>query len=316
MATRDENSAAQSGFDQAFLKKLEYLHIVAKKVFAGRLRAERRSRKTGAGIEFADHRQYTPGDDLRYLDWAVYGRMDRLLLRLFEEEEDLYIYILVDRSASMRLGSPGDGAPLLQHGRDGRIAKLGYAAQVAAALAYVGLSNLDRVALHAFAEDMQDQLPAARGKGRIFKVFDFLASLSPSGHTDLRAAISEFVHKTRRRGVAVVLSDFYDAAGYEEALNLLRYHRFEPAVIQIIDPREARPQLRGDLELFDMETGEGRQVTLTDAMCAAYAKVHAEYCHTLETFCGARGIGYLRASTDVPFEDLMLRVLREGGFLR
>lgn len=316
MAPRDETSAAGSGFDQAFLKKLEYLHIVAKKVFAGRLRAERRSRKTGAGIEFADHRQYTPGDDLRYLDWAVYGRMDRLLLRLFEEEEDLYIYILLDHSASMRLGSLGDGAPLLQHGRDGRIAKLGYAAQVAAALAYVGLSNLDRVALHAFAEGMQDQLPAARGKGRIFKVFDFLAGLTPRGQTDLRAAISEFVHKTRRRGVAVVLSDFYDTAGYEEALNLLRYHRFEPAVIQIIDPREAQPQLRGDLDLFDMETGETRQVTLTDAMCAAYAKAHAEYCHTLETFCGARGIGYLRASTDVPFEDLMLRVLREGGFLR
>lgn len=316
MALRDEQSAAQSGFDQAFLKKLEYLHIVAKKVFTGRLRAERRSRKTGAGIEFADHRQYTPGDDLRYLDWAVYGRMDRLLLRLFEEEEDLYIYILVDRSESMRLGASGDGSPLVVPGRDGRIAKLGYASQVAAALAYVGLSNLDRVALYAFAEGMQDQLPAARGKGRIFKVFDFLSGLSPSGQTDLRAAISEFVHKTRRRGVAVVLSDFYDMAGYEEALNLLRYHRFEPAVIQIVDPREAQPALRGDLELADMETGERRVVTLTDSMCAAYARAHAEYCQTLESYCDSRGIGYLRANTDVPFEDLMLRVLREGGFLR
>lgn len=316
MALRDEQSAAESGFDQAFLKKLEYLHIVAKKVFTGRLRAERRSRKTGAGIEFADHRQYTPGDDLRYLDWAVYGRMDRLLLRLFEEEEDLYIYILVDASESMRLGASSDGRPLSVAGRDGRIAKLGYASQVAAALAYVGLSNLDRVALYAFSEGMQDQLPAARGKGRIFKVFDFLSGLVPGGQTDLRAAISEFVHKTRRRGVAVVLSDFYDHAGYEEALNLLRYHRFEPAVIQIVDPREAQPTLRGDLELADMETGERRQVTLTDAMCAAYARAHAEYCQTLETYCGARGIGYLRANTDVPFEDLMLRVLREGGFLR
>jgi uncharacterized protein (DUF58 family) len=316
MALRDEQSAAQSGFDQAFLKKLEYLHIVAKKVFTGRLRAERRSRKTGAGIEFADHRQYTPGDDLRYLDWAVYGRMDRLLLRLFEEEEDLYIYILVDRSESMRLGASGDGSPLVVPGRDGRIAKLGYASQVAAALAYVGLSNLDRVALYAFAEGMQDQLPAARGKGRIFKVFDFLSGLSPSGQTDLRASISEFVHKTRRRGVAVVLSDFYDMAGYEEALNLLRYHRFEPAVIQIVDPREAQPALRGDLELADMETGERRVVTLTDSMCAAYARAHAEYCQTLESYCDSRGIGYLRANTDVPFEDLMLRVLREGGFLR
>jgi uncharacterized protein (DUF58 family) len=308
-----EPQSAQTGFDQAFLKKLEYLHIVAKKVFSGRLRAERRSRKTGAGIEFADHRAYTPGDDLRYLDWAVYGRMNRLLLRLFEEEEDLYIYILIDSSRSMRHGS---SSSLLSRGADGRIAKLGYAAQVAAALAYVGLSNLDRVALYSFSSGLGDLVPPTRGKGRIFKVFEFLAALTPSGDTDLKASIGEFVHRTRRRGVVVVLSDFYDPQSYEEGLNLLRYHRFEPAVLQIIDPREAKPALRGDLELFDLESGELRQVTLTDAMCAAYASAHADYCRTLEAFCSSRGIGYMRADTDVPFEDLVLRVLREGGFVR
>lgn len=306
---------SQTGFDQTFLKKLEYLHIVAKKVFAGRLRAERRSRKTGAGIEFADHRDYTPGDDLRYLDWAVYGRMNRLLLRLFEEEEDLYIYLLIDSSTSMRLGAPSGGS-LLSRGPDGRIAKLGYAAQLAAALAYVGLSNLDRVAVYDFADGLRGQLPPARGKGRIFKVFDFLSALRPDGQTDLAAGLTSFVHRTRRRGVVVVLSDFYDAAGYEEGLNLLRYHRFEASVIQIIDPHESRPGLRGDLELADMETGERRQVTLTDAMCAAYARAHNEYCQALESFCTARSIGYLRADTDVPFEDMVLRLLREGGFVR
>lgn len=306
---------SQTGFDQTFLKKLEYLHIVAKKIFTGRLRAERRSRKTGAGIEFADHRDYTPGDDLRYLDWAVYGRMNRLLLRLFEEEEDLYIYLLIDSSTSMRLGAPSGGS-LLSRGPDGRIAKIGYAAQVAAALAYVGLSNLDRVAVYDFADGLRGQLPPARGKGRIFKVFDFLSALRPDGQTDLASGLTNFVHRTRRRGVVVVLSDFYDSAGYEEGLNLLRYHRFEAAVIQIIDPHESRPGLRGDLELADMETGERRQVTLTDAMCQAYARAHSDYCQTLESFCTGRGIGYLRADTDVPFEDLVLRVLREGGFVR
>lgn len=306
---------SQTGFDQTFLKKLEYLHIVAKKVFAGRLRAERRSRKTGAGIEFADHRAYTPGDDLRYLDWAVYGRMNRLLLRLFEEEEDLYIYLLIDSSTSMRLGAPSGGA-LLSRGPDGRIAKLGYAAQLAAALAYLGLSNLDRVAICDFADGLRGQLPPARGKGRIFKVFDFLSALRPDGQTDLAAGLSSFVHRTRRRGVVVVLSDFYDFAGYEEGLNLLRYHRFDVSVIQVIDPHESRPGLRGDLELADMETGERRQVTLTDAMCTAYARAHSDYCQALESFCTARSIGYLRADTDVPFEDMVLRLLREGGFVR
>lgn len=307
--------ATAAGFDQDFLKKLEYLHIVAKKVFAGRMRAERRSRATGAGIEFADHRDYSAGDDLRYLDWAVYGRMDRLLLRLFEQEEDLYIYLLVDTSASMRLGGrPGE--PLLKTGSDGRIAKLGYAAQVAAALAYVGLANLDRVALYTFTELLGDGLPAARGKGRIFKALDFLATLEPTGPTDMGAALTEFVQKVRRRGVAIVLSDFYDQQGYEEGLNKLRYHRFEPAAIQILDPREQDPTARGDVELVDMETGELRQVTLSAALCEAYRREHEAYCRTLSEFCAGRGVSYMRATTSEPFDELVLRALRQGGFVR
>lgn len=293
------DAAAQAGFDQSFLKKLEYLHIVAKKVFAGRLRAERRSRTTGTGIEFADHRAYAPGDDLRYLDWAVYGRMNKLLLRLFEQEEDLYIYVLIDASTSMRLGR-----------------KMHYAAQIAAALAYVGLSNLDRVALLSFGAELRSQIPPTRGKGRIFKIFDFLAGLVPDGQTHLGGSLAEFVHRTKRRGVALVLSDFYDPDGYEEGLNLLRYHRFEPAVIQIIDPREQDPQLRGDLEIVDMETGELRQVTLTQAMCEAYKAEHAAFCRSLEGFCSTHGVGYLAARTDQPFDDVVLRALRQGGFVR
>ena len=307
--------ATQAGFDQEFLKKLEYLHIVAKKVFAGRSRADRRTRRAGTGIEFADHRDYAAGDDLRYLDWAVYGRMNRLLLRQFEQEEDLHIYLLIDTSTSMRLGAAA-GQPLLVPGPDGRVAKLGYAAQVAAALAYVGLSNLDRVALYSFADGLREQLPSARGKGRIFKVFDFLAELQPTGQTDLLASLREFVQRIKRRGVAIVISDFYDHAGYEEGLNLLRYHRFEPAAIQIIDPREARPTLRGDIEIVDMETGELQPVTLSAALCAAFEREHAAYCQALAAFCSARGVGYIRADTNQPFDELVLRALRQGGFVR
>jgi uncharacterized protein (DUF58 family) len=309
-----QRDAAEFGFDQAFLKKLEYLHVVARKVFAGRLRAERRSRKAGAGVEFADHRDYAPGDDLRYLDWSVYGRMDRLLLRLFEQEEDLSIYILIDASASMKVGANRDGAQGPGQGQTG--SKLRYAAQVAAALAYVGLANLDRVSLLAFGGGLRARLPAARGKGQIFKMLDFLSGLRPEGPTELNTALSSFVHQTSRRGVAVVISDFYDPAGYEEGLNLLRYHRFEPTAIQILDPREATPQLRGDLEIVDMETGELRQVTLSPRLCAAYAREHQAYCEALDRFCTSRAITYLRAETNVPFEDMVLRLFRSGGFLR
>ncbi len=315
MDQASSHKASQAGFDQEFLKKLEYLTIVAKKVFAGRSRADRRTRRAGSGIEFADHRDYTAGDDLRYLDWAVYGRMNRLLLRQFEQEEDLHIYILVDTSSSMRLGATA-GQPLLVPGSDGRIAKLGYAAQVAAALAYVGLSNLDRVAVYSFADGLGEQLPSARGKGQIFKVFEFLADLDPSGQTDLLTSLRAFVQRIKRRGVAIVISDFYDHAGYEEGLNLLRYHRFEPAAIQIIDPREAHPALRGDVEIVDMETGELRQITLSASLCAAYEREHVAYCQALGSFCSARGIGYIRADTDQPFDELVLRALRQGGFVR
>jgi uncharacterized protein (DUF58 family) len=287
-------------FDQQFLKKLEYLYVVAKKVFVGRLRAERRSRKTGSGVEFADHRNYAAGDDLRYLDWSVYGRLDKLLLRMFEEEEDLHIYLLIDSSASMR-----------NHG------KLDYAERICAALAYIGLAKLDRVSIVPFGGSApgEGRLPPARGKAQIFKVFDFLSALVADGPTELSRALESFVHQTKRRGLCIVVSDFYDPRGYEDGLNLLRYHRFEPTVLQVWAQAEAQPSARGDVELYDVESGETREVTISERQLAAFARAHADYCARLEGFCAARGIAYYRADVAVPFEDLVLRMFREGGFL-
>jgi uncharacterized protein (DUF58 family) len=290
-------------FDEQFLKKLEYLYVVAKKVFVGRLRAERRSRKTGSGVEFADHRNYAAGDDLRYLDWSVYGRLEKLLLRMFEEEEDLHIYLLVDASASMR-----------NHG------KLDYAERICAALAYIGLAKLDRVSIVPFGggaakDDGSRRLPPARGKAQIFKVFDFLSGLSAEGPTDLSRALESFVHQTKRRGLCIVISDFYDPRGYEDGLNLLRYHRFEPTVLQVWAEAEAHPTARGDVEIVDVETGQTREVTISERQLVAFARAHADYCARLESFCAGRGIAYYRADVAVPFEDLVLRMFREGGFL-
>jgi uncharacterized protein (DUF58 family) len=288
-------------FDDEFLKKLEYLHVVSRKVFAGRTRAERRTRKTGSGIEFADHRDYTLGDDFRYVDWNLYGRMERLLLRLFEEEEDLSIYLLLDSSLSMAIGKPR---------------KLSYAMKVAAALCYVGLANLDRVSILPFADKLRGRLPPARGKGRIFKVFEFLRSVKPEGVTDLARCVRDFVHQTKRRGLVVVLSDFYDPAGYEEGLNALRYHKFEPFVVQIFDEREANPPLHGDLTLVDCETGEPKEVTVSASLLAAYKKEHERYCRELEQFCTSRALPFFRTTTNVPFDDLVLTIFRRGGFLK
>lgn len=302
LAKRDDRSKL---FDDDFLKKLEYLYVVSKKVFAGRTRAERRTKKTGSGIEFADHRDYTAGDDFRYIDWNIYGRMDKLLLRLFEEEEDLSIYLLVDCSKSMEIGESPQG-----------LNKLHYAMKLAAALCYVGLSNLDRVSIVPFSNNLHERLPAARGKGRIFKVFEFLRSVEIGGVTDLRSSLRSFIHQTKRRGMAVLISDFYDPAGYEEGINVLRYNKFEPFVIQVYDQKEANPPLHGDLTLVDCETGDLKEVTISASLLDAYKKEHERYCQELEAYCTKRAVPFFRTTTAVPFEDLVLRIFRAGGFLK
>lgn len=288
-------------FDQAFLERLEYLYVVSRKIFAGRQRAERRTRKVGSGIEFADHRDYVAGDDLRYLDWNVYGRLDRLLLRLFEEEEDLHIYVLVDTSVSMGFGEP---------------LKLHYAMQLAAAIAYIGLASLDRVSLVAVSNRVAGRLAPARGKGRIYKVFDFLRGLELAGETDLEAACKTFVAQNKRRGIVVLLSDLYDPAGFEKGINTLRYARFETGVIQVFDRSEIYPQLHGDLSLVDCETGEAREVTVTARVLQRYAVEHKRYREAIEQFCRDKQVAYFPAETSVPFDEMVLRVLRRGGLLR
>jgi uncharacterized protein (DUF58 family) len=289
-------------FDDRFLKTLEHLHMVSRKVFSGNLRAERRTRKVGSGIEFADHRTYARGDDFRYIDWNLYGRLDKLLLRLFEEEEDLYIYILVDVSDSMSIGSP--------------LPKLHYAMQVGAALSYVGLANLDRVAIIPFADRLIDRLPPSRGKNRIFRVFEFLRTCQLGGQTEIAECMKTFVTQNKRRGLAVVISDFYDPVGFEQGLNTLRYNKFEPFVLQVYDRREADPQLHGDLALVDCETGDTREVTVSKSLLEAYQREHEKYCKELEAYCTKYAMAFFRTHTAIPFDELVLKIFRSGGFLR
>jgi uncharacterized protein (DUF58 family) len=303
VATSGASRAADRSelFDERFLRTVEHLHMVSRKVFAGNLRAERRTRKVGSGIEFADHRTYARGDDFRYIDWNLYGRLDRLLLRLFEEEEDLHIYLLIDCSDSMAIGTPP---------------KLHYAMKVGAALSYVGLANLDRVAIVPFASRLLGRLPPSRGKNRIFRVFEFLRGCEIGGQTDVAAAMTQFVAQHKRRGLAVLISDFYDPRGFEEGINTLRYNKFEPFVLQVYDQREAAPNLAGDLALVDCETGELREVTVSKSLLEAYTREHERYCKELESFCTARAVPFFRTHTGVPFDELVLRIFRAGGFLR
>jgi uncharacterized protein (DUF58 family) len=302
VAARDA-AALRGRFDETFLRRLESLRVVTKRASLGQLRADRKSRRVGAGIEFADHRDYVAGDDLRILDWNLYGRMERLLVRLFEEDEDLAIDILVDASASMGLGEPS---------------KLDLATQVSAALAYVGLANLDRVAVTTIGDALGEGLPPARGKSRILPLLRFLGGVEARGRTSLARAVQGFLARRarQRRGLVVLVSDFYDPAGYREALDLLRFARLEIVVIQIVAPDEAHPALRGDVTVTDAETGEARDVTISPGALAAYERRHAALLRGLEAFCRERAVPCFTVTSDEAFDAVVLRVFRAGGLLR
>jgi uncharacterized protein (DUF58 family) len=301
---RRKKTVAQAGadpFDDEFQRKLESLALVSRRVFAGRLRAERRTKKSGSGVEFADYRDYQHGDDFRSLDWNVYQRFERLLVRLYAEEEDLAIYFVLDSSASMAFG-------------DGR--KALYAKQVVAALSYVGLANLDRTSIVTASDRVSGRLPETRGRARIFRTFRFLRALEFSGRTDLAEAMKGFVAQNKRRGLAVIVSDLYDPHGFERGVNLLRYHKFDTFVVHVVDPSDAAPALRGDVLVRDCETGDEREVTVTSSVLSQLSSAYERYKADVEHFCATHQVAYVAASVDVPFEELVLRVFRKGGFLR
>ncbi len=299
-APKRPDAAEAELFDEAFQRKLEYLAVASRRLFAGRLRAERRTRISGSGIEFADHRAYTPGDDLRALDWSVYGRTERLLVKRFEEEEDLTIAIVLDVSGSMGFGGRG---------------RFDHARRLAAAMAYVALNNLDRVTLIAVSTKVERRLPPARGKGQIFKVFEFLRGLKPGGETALAEAARTLGAELKRRGVAIVVSDLYDPAGFERGINALRYQKFEPMVIHVTDARDADPGARGDVLLVDAESGDGREVTLTPALVAKFRDAHAHWRREVEGFCKSRRVAYAPADVEGALEEQVLNLFRRSGLV-
>ena len=290
-------------FDEKFLRKLESLVMAIRRSAAGQTRGARRSRRIGAGLEFADHRDYAPGDDLRTLDWNLYGRLERLAVRLFEEDEDLSIDVLVDASASMGVGAPP---------------KLDLALQLGAALGYIGLSNLDRVAVTPLGEQASPTLPPARGKARILPILRMLDGVRPDGRTALTAAVRAFLarRRVRRRSLTILISDFYDPAGSHAALDLLLAHRLELVAIQVSAPEEKSPKLRGDVRLRDIETGEIRELTLSPGVLADYTHRHEALVRGLEAFCREREIPCFPVLSDQPFDEVVLRIFRSGGLLR
>jgi uncharacterized protein (DUF58 family) len=287
--------------DPKFLARLEQLEIVSRKIFQGRMKGERLSRKKGQSVEFADYRNYVIGDDLRFLDWNLYGRLDRLFIRLFLEEEDLHFYILIDNSLSMDFGSP---------------TKLHYAKQVAAALGFIGLVNLDRVVVEAFNDRIVQSLPPVRGRRSMWRLMDFLQGIEPAGPSDLTRSLKTFSLKCSGKGVVVLISDFMDKGGYEEALRYLIARQLDIYVLQVLSQEEVEPEVVGDLKLVDVEDEDVAEVTVSAALIDRYKKNLAAYRAALAEFCTRRGVSYLFTTNKVPFERLVFTYLRQRGLLR
>jgi len=288
-------------FPNDFLTRLEYLSIISKRVFRGSLLAQRRTKQMGSGIEFSDHREYAAGDDFRYLDWNVYARHGDLLLKRFQEEQDLHVYILLDCSRSMGYGDPP---------------KFTLARHLTAALAYIALADLDRVAVLAFADGILKEFPLTRGKARILPLMKFLEGLEVAGEdTNLVRAAQGLLQRGRRTGLVVVISDLFDEHGFQNGLDQMRFRRFDGHVLQLYDPREADPMILGDVELVDVETNSLRKVTVTEKNVRVYKQLFAEHQSAVRDYCRGYGLGCTQTLSTVRFDDLILKMMREAGQL-
>jgi uncharacterized protein (DUF58 family) len=290
--------------DPVFLRRLERLRVEARRAFPGTTKGERRSTRRGSSVEFADFRDYSRGDDFRHIDWNVYARLDRLVLRLFVEEEDVRIDILIDSSPSMAFGSP--------------LTKFDYARRAAAALGYLGLAGLDRVAAGRFHVDLGPRMRPVRGRGQIHRLLDFLerATLDEPGEgTDLASAIGRFDRETRRPGIVFVISDFLAEADFHSAVRRLLFRKFDVNLVQVLAEEEIDPHLDGDLLLVDAETGREVEFTANAAALQAYRHaVHGQQ-RALEQLRLSAGVGYARVTTGLSFEELLLGVLRRRGLV-
>lgn len=293
--------AAQAFLDADFISRIEQLQLVSKRVFAGRMKGERRSRKRGISTEFADYRNYSVGDDFRFIDWNIYGRLEKLFLKLFMEEEDLHVYLLIDGSESMTFGDPS---------------KFDYARKVCAALGYIGLANMDRVAVGVLGEGLREWMRPTRSKRQAWKLFEFLGDLAPGGGTSLAEGCKQFAMRHPNRGILIFCSDFLDPEGYETALKYFIHQKYEIFILHVLAQEEVHPELDGHLRLVDCETGAPVEISMSPQLMKAYRETFDNFVENLNHFCTRRGICYVNAATDFPFDRLVLEYLRRMGLVR
>lgn len=296
------NSSTQSVplLSPELLARLERMELVSRKVFRGRMKGERKSKRKGQSVEFHDFRNYVPGDDLRLIDWNLYARLDQLFLKLFQEEEDLHFYALIDASESMNFGDP---------------TKLHVAKQLAAALGYVGMCRADRVSVQALGSEGR-RAPVLRGRASLWKMLNYLESLESGQNVSLFDGVKDFSIRNSGSGVVVLLSDLMDKRGYESALRMLIGRRMDVFVMHILSPEEIDPPLRGDRRLIDVEDGDTAEITINAYALEKYHETVRSFIGSVKAFCSRRSIAYIPVRTETPVETIVTKYLRERGVVR
>ncbi len=282
-------------FSPQLLKRTELLSLSAARTGGSPLLAAVRKKLPGGGTEVTGHRDYSPGDDFHAIDWTLCARRDELHIKLFEGQSDRDVHLLLDCSPSMGLGRP----PKFQLAR-----------QIAAALGYASLMNLDRLVVAAFADGLAADLPPLRHASRILRLLRFLEELSPRGtKTDLLRAVEMFVRRPQRSGPVVVISDLYDPNGFQRGFDLLRFHGYDPRLVHLVDPSDAASALLGDVDLIDVESQTGMKVTITERTVRRYLALVAEFHNAVREYCRRRGIVYMPIPCDMAEDEVFLRVL-------
>ena len=290
--------------DSGLMAKLDQMDVMSRKIFAGKLQGERRSKKRGVSVEFADYRHYVHGDDLRFVDWNIYARLDKLFLKMFIEEEDLSLILAIDASASMNWGNPN---------------KFVFCQKLAMALGYIGLANHNRVTLHAFDRSGVRPLSNLRGRRRTQEMGRWLLDQEAAGGSGFDDPMRSIALARQGKGVMVILSDFMFKEGYEKGLRYLAGGGYDTFCLQILSPEEIDPGktgLAGDLRLTDIEDEDAAEITVSAALLKRYKENINAYCGKLRDFCARRGIVHLTIDTNTDMTTLLLEYLRRRGLLK
>jgi uncharacterized protein (DUF58 family) len=283
------------------LAQLERLELVTRKVFRGRMKGERRSRRKGQSVEFADFRNYVQGDDLRFIDWNLYARLDKLFLKLFLEEEDLHFYTLIDASTSMDFGEP---------------TKLFYARQLAASLGFIGLCRSDRVKIETIGTTHRRPGPILRGRHSVWRMIEYLNTIEPGENVPLAQGVKNFCTRNTGKGILILITDLLDKGGYEAALRFLVAQEMDVYVIQVLSQEEIEPDVTGDLRLIDCEDADVAEITVSRPLLDRYQRTLASFVNGAREFCTRRGMNYLLANNQVPVDQLVTNYLRQRGLVR